>query len=211
MSSEYKGVTDSSGHRISGLWERNGLCYMQLRVRQADGRMLPRRIPLESTNPDDCIAEMDLKRKIRNDGDAAAEPLVIPSFGVCCDRYLDLHESMKHPIKRQSTLIRERYSFTRWRAHFGRIRINAITHPMIHAFMQKRLRSGSNPRTVNIDLIHLRQVCKFAQELGYVKELPTVGIKPLRYKPRVRPLLREDQFAALCQSLFSARAGSTFD
>ena len=35
-----------------------------------------------------------------------------------------LHESMKHPIKRQSTLTRERYSFNRWRAHFGRILIN---------------------------------------------------------------------------------------
>ena len=46
MSSEYKGVTDNSGQRIPGLWERNGLCYMQLRVKQPDGRMLPRRILL---------------------------------------------------------------------------------------------------------------------------------------------------------------------
>lgn len=59
------------------------------------------------------------------------------------DRYLALHESMKHLIKRQSTLTRERYSFNRWRAHFGRILINAITHPMIHVLIQKRLRSGS--------------------------------------------------------------------
>lgn len=199
MSSEYKGVTDSSGQRIPGLWERNGLCYMQLRVKQPDGRMLPRRILLESTTPEACILEMDRKRQIRNEGDAAAEPLVIPSFGTCCDRYLDLHENMKHAIKRKSTIKRERYSLNRWRAHFGHIRANAITQPMIYAFMQKRLRGGSNPRTVNIDLIHLRQVCKFAQELGYLKDLPTVGVKPLRYKAPVRPLLKDDQFTILCQ------------
>ena len=198
MSSEYKGVTDNSGQRIPGLWERNGLCYMQLRVKQPDGRMLPRRILLESTTPEACIAEMERKRHIRDDGEAATEPLAIPSFGTCCDRYLDLHENMKQAIKRKSTIKRERYSFNRWRAHFGHLRVNAITHPMIYAFMQKRLRSGSNPRTVNIDLIHLRQVCKFAQELGYLKDLPTVGVKPLRYKAPVRPLLKDEQFAVLC-------------
>lgn len=199
MSSEYKGVTDKLGRRIPGLWERNGLCYMQLRVKQPDGRMLPRRILLESTTTEACLVEMERKRQIRDGGSAAAEPLSIPSFGTCCDQYLDLHESMKHAVKRKSTIVRERLCLAKWRTHFGHIRLNAIVAPMIHAFRQKRLRSGRSPRTANIDVIILRQVLKHAQELGYLKELPTDSVKPLRYKAPVRPLLKDDQFALLCQ------------
>ncbi len=198
MSNEYKGVTDDCGRRIPGLWERNGVCYMQLRVRQPDGRMLPRRIVLESTTPAACIAEMERKRQIRNDGAEAGEPLSIPSFGTCCDRYLDLHEHMPQAIKRQSTIKRERISLNCWRRHFGHVRLNAISPPMIYTFMQNRLRRGRSPRTVNIDVINLRQVFKFARELGYLKELPTDGVKPLRYKAPVRPLLKDEQFNLLC-------------
>ena len=199
MSSEYKGVTDNFGRRIPGLWERNGLCYMQLRVKQPDGQMKPRRILLESTTTAACLVEMERKRQIRDSGSAAAEPLSIPSFGTCCDQYLELHESMKHAVKRKSTIVRERLCLAKWRTHFGHIRLNAIVAPMIHAFRQKRLRSGRSPRTVNIDVITLRQVLKYAQELGYLKDLPTTGIKPLRHKPPVRPLLKDDQFTILCQ------------
>lgn len=199
MSSEYKGVTDSHGQRIPGLWARNGVCYMQLRVRQPDGRMLPRRIVLESTTPEACIAEMERKRQIRDDGKSAAEPLVIPSFGTCCDQYLELHENMPQALKRKSTIKRERCSLNRWRRHFGHVRLNAISPPMIYTFMQNRLRRGKSPRTANIDVINLRQVFKFAKELGYLKELPTDGVKPLRYKAPIRPLLKDEQFAVLCQ------------
>ena len=203
MHSEYKGVTDGSGQRVVGLWERNGVCYMQLRVKQADGRMAPRRIPLESMNVDDCIAEMARKRRIRDQGDAATEPLVTPSFAQCCEEYLTLHESAKHGVKRKSTLLRQRYSLAKWRTHFGRLRVTEITRPMINAFMQKRLRGGRNPRTVNLDLINVRLALKFARDCGYFgdrERLPTEGIKPLRWHAPVRPLLKDEQFAALCKA-----------
>lgn len=203
MNSEYKGVTDNVGRRVSGLWERNGVCYMQLRVKQSDGRMAPRRIPLESTNVADCITEMARKRQIRNQGEDATEPLVTPSFAQCCDQYFTLHESAKHGLKRKSSIVREQSSLGKWRVHFGRARVTEITRPMINAFMQKRLRGGRNPRTVNIDLINLRQVLKFAQDCGYFgdqERLPTEGIKPLRWQAPVRPLLKDDQFAEFCKA-----------
>ncbi len=213
MYDDYKGVVDEFGQRVPGLSERNGLCYMMLRVERPDGRMTPRRIPLESTTVPDCIAEMARKRRIRDQGDKAWEPLIIPFFSVCCDRYLEFHGSLEHRLKCKATLDREGQSLRRWTRHLGRVRVNAITRLMINSHMQKRLRGGRNPRTVNIDLIHLRQVLKFARDNGYINDrLPTEGIKPLRWKPKVRPLLQDEQFALLCQAADAStnRSGPIF-
>jgi len=202
MGTSFEKVHDYMGRRVRGLWQRNGKFYQQLLVEQPDGKVAPRRILLNSTTLDNCRIEMAQKRGIRDQGETAAAPLEIPSFAVCCRRYFEFHESLKHGLKRQTTIDRERWSLNRWQVHLGHLRVNQVTRVMINGFMQKRLRGGRNPRTVNIDLINLRQVLKYARDCGFFTDqerLPTEGVKPLRYKAPVRPLLKDDQFALLCQ------------
>ncbi|KAB2913054.1 MAG: site-specific integrase [Dechloromonas sp.] len=207
MGTSFEKVHDYMGRRVRGLWQRNGKFYQQLLVEQPDGQVAPRRILLKSTTLDNCRIEMAQKRGIRDQGEAASEPLEIPSFAVCCRRYFDFHESLKHGLKRQTTIDRERWSLNRWQVHFGHLRVNQVTRVMINGFMQKRLRGGRNPRTVNIDLINLRQVLKYARDCGFFTDqerLPTEGVKPLRYKAPVRPLLKDEQFGLLCEKADSS-------
>ncbi|MBE7157596.1 MAG: hypothetical protein INR62_04030 [Rhodospirillales bacterium] len=46
---------------------------------------------------------------------------------------------------------------------------------MIVSFREKRLAAGKEPRTVNLDLIMLRNVPKRVLDAGYIRKLPTEG------------------------------------
>lgn len=83
------------------------------------------------------------------------------------------------------------------------MRIDRIDAPAIAALRDKRLRAGTHLRTVNLDVIALRNVLKQAVEDGYLRELPKA--KTLKVPPRSkRLLLTPDQFAALLAAVQEA-------
>jgi len=60
----------------------------------------------------------------------------------------------------------EKHSLVHWRAAIGNVRLDKITRPMITNVIKSRLAAGIKPRTVNIDVIVLRNVLKEAKEDG---------------------------------------------
>lgn len=74
--------------------------------------------------------------------------------------------------KKPDTLKLERWALKRWQEHLGDVRIDRIDAAAIVSLRDKRLRGGSHPRTVNLDLIALRNVLKAAVEDDYLREIP---------------------------------------
>ena len=98
--------------------------------------------------------------------------------------------------KKAGTLENERQALNRWKKHLGDARIDRIDASDIAALRDKRLRGGAHPRTVNLDIIALRNVLKAAVEDGYLREMPKA--KTLKApKSDKRPLLTPSQFDVL--------------
>jgi len=143
-------------------------------------------------------AEMaDLKKQKRIEGlpDTGVRPL----FSDYADKYLDFHRTASDSGKKTRTIDREEHSLVHWKAAIGHVRLDKITRPLITAAIKSRLTRGIKPRTVNIDLIVLRNVLNEAKEEGRIVCLPTDGIKPRKVKTPVRPLLTPAQFDDLCK------------
>lgn len=52
---------------------------------------------------------------------------------------------------------------------------------MINAFIAKRQAAGNSGRTVNLDIIVLRNVLRRAVDDGWIKTLPTENLRPLKW------------------------------
>ena len=185
---------DYRNRKVRGLWRRGEKLYMQTRV---SGEKSARRIPLKSTTIEEARAEMaDIKKQKRVEGlpDTGLRPL----FSDYADKYLEFHRTASDSGKKVRTIDREEHSLVHWKAAIGNVRLDKITKPMIAGVIKSRLAAGIKPRTVNIDVIVLRNVLNEAKEEGRIIRLPTEGIKPRRVKAPVRPLLTPAQFGDLC-------------
>ncbi len=194
-------VKDSRNRKVRGLWRRGEKLYMQTRV---SGERSARRIPLKSTTLEAARAEMaDLKKQKRIEGlpDTGLRPL----FSDYANKYLEFHRTASDSGKKARTIDREGHSLVHWIAAIGNIRLDKVTRPMITAVVKKRLEAGMKPRTVNIDVIVLRNVLKDAKDDGLITYLPTEGIRPRKVKTPVRPLLKPAEFEELCKGTRECR------
>lgn len=187
-------VRDSRKRKVRGLWIRNGRYYLQMRV---EGEKSARKIPLQAQNLEAAIKEIREKQAAKDKGELPTAGLK-PKFADYCKSYLDFFETVKNSGKRPRTVERERTSLVRWVAALGHVRVDKITKPMITAFIDRRLKDGLSPRSVNVDVIALRNVLKKAANDGFLNALPTAGLKPLKVRTVKRPLATPTQFEKLC-------------
>ena len=188
-------VKDSRNRKVRGLWRRGEKLYMQTRV---SGERSARRIPLQATSLEAAREEMaDLKKQKRIEGlpDTGLRPL----FADYARKYLAFHQAALDSGKKPRTIEREGHSLVHWKAAIGNVRLDKITKPMITGVIKSRLAAGIKPRTVNIDVVVLRNVLKEAKDDGLLVHLPTDGMRPRKVKVPVRPLLTPVQFTALCK------------
>jgi integrase len=196
-------VKDHRNRKVRGLWRRGKKLYMQTR---AAGERSARRIPLKETGLEEAKAEMaEWKRKKRIEG--LPKTGVRPLFCEYADKYLAFHRA-SDTGKKARTIDREGHSLVHWKAALGQVRLDKITRPMIAAAVKKRLEAGMKPRTVNIDVIVLRNVLKEAKDDGLIVHLPTEGIRPRKVKTPVRSLLTPAQFEKLCEKTSECRKNS---
>jgi len=189
-------VKDSRNRKVRGLWRRGEKLYMQTRV---SGEKSARKIPLKARTLEAAREEMaDLKKQKRTEGlpDTGLRPL----FSDYADRYLKFHRSASDSGKKARTIDRERHSLVHWKKAIGKVRLDKITRPMISSVIKSRLAAGIKPRTVNIDVVVLRNVLTEAKEDGLISRLPTEGIKPRKVKIPVRPLLTPGNFDQLSKA-----------
>lgn len=196
----FEPVFDSRKRKVRGLWKRGARYYAQLRVDLGNGTTAPRRFPLEAQTLDQARAEAEQKRVDRKN-EKLRLPGLRPTFEQLADEYT---QSEIHLRKKPSTQRSERQGIQRWKAHLGGIRVDKIGASFIHSYRDKRLQRKSrkrpfaklSERTVNLDVIALRHVLRFAQERGFVHELPKVRALKQRPAPR-RPLLTKTEFQKL--------------
>ena len=188
-------VKDSRNRKVRGLWRRGEKLYMQTRV---SGERSARRVPLKSTTLEAARAEMaDIKKQKRIEG--LPDTGLRPRFSDYANKYLEFHRTASDSGKKARTTDREGHSLVHWKAAIGNVRLDKITKPMITNVIKSRLAAGIKPRTVNIDVIVLRNVLNEARDDGLVVRLPTDGIKPRKVKTPVRPMLTPAQFGELCK------------
>jgi integrase len=189
-------VKDSRNRKVRGLWRRGEKLYMQTRV---SGEKSARKIPLDSVALEAARAEMaDIRKKNRGEGLPATG--LRPLFADYARKYLEFQKSARDSGKKPRTIAREDHSLVHWIAAVGNVRLDKITKPMITGFVKSRLEKGIKPRTVNIDVIVLRNVLKEARDDGLIVNLPTEGIKPKKVKTPVRSLLSPAAFENLCKA-----------
>ena len=201
--SRFEAVLDSRKRKVRGLWRRGDCYYAQLRVDLGNGRTAPRRLSLEANTLEEAKAALRKKQTQKHEHKLCA-PGYHPKFQECADNYL---ASQTLARKKLSTQRSERQAIARWKNHIGGIRIDKINAPMIHSYREKRLALTSrkapnkciSERTVNLDVIALRHVLRFAVDGGLIEELPKVRALKAR-PPERRPLLTKEQFNRLLVS-----------
>ena len=208
----FQAVVDSRNEKIPGLWRRGERFYVQLRVDLGNGRTAPRRIPLAARTVARAAAELR-KKQVERDKNELLLPGHRPKFEDFASEYL------KSPMflqKKERTQQSEEQAVKRWSAHLGGVRLDKITMPMIHSYREKRLSEKSrkvphatiSARTVNMDVMALRQVLTLAKQRGHIANLvqffhPHRGgeLEALRQRPpQRRPLLSKEQFGALLKA-----------
>jgi integrase len=199
----FEAVLDSRKRKVRGLWRRGDRYYGQLRVDLGNGFTSPRRVALEASTLEEAraalAAEKAKERANRKNGEVRRAGR--PKFEECAENYL---ASQTFTRKKLSTQRSEQQAIARWKNHIGGIRIDKINAPMIHSYREKRLALTSrkapnkciSERTVNLDVIALRQVMRFAIDGGLIQELPKVRALKQR-PPEHRPLLTKEQFSQL--------------
>jgi integrase len=190
-------VKDSRKQKVRGLWRRGDKLYMQTRV---SGECSARRIPLEATTLEAARAEMAKIREKKGEPEGLPKTGLRPTLADYADKYLEFYRTASDSGKKARTIDREEHSLVHWKAAIGHVRLDKITMPMITSVIKSRLALGIKPRTVNIDVIVLRNVLNEAKEDGLIVRLPTEGIKPRKVRIPVRPLLTPANFDELCKA-----------
>jgi integrase len=206
---------DSRNRRVPGLCTRNGRYYAQLWVDLGNGKKSARRLPLIDENKEpirslgeakDALISLREKRK----QNALPQRGRRSTFAAFAAQYLQMASTRQ---KRKRTQEKEAAAIELWNAHFGQVRLDQVSTPMIKDFVEKRLNGcqlrgkwyePAAPRTVTLDLIALRNVLNAAIDSDHMRELPRFPRVKVPPPPR-RPLLTPEEFEKLLQLCFATK------
>jgi integrase len=214
-------VCDGRKRAVRGLWQRNDRFYAQLTVTDpATGRNRVQRIPLldKDQQPPTTVAQAvalmeNLKAKRRESG-LEVQQRHAPRLSDYVKHYLDAI-SAGEGAKKPRVVSGEKAMLGQWMRHLGDLRLDQIRKAHVNDFTTKRLKEGRSPRTINLNVIVLRNVLKRAVDDGHLQELPIAGLKPLKTTTKARQLVTAAEIEAICKAALGARtddaglAGST--
>jgi integrase len=200
---------DGRGREIDGLWVRNGRFYYQISV---PGKGC-RRVPLldETNQPVKSIQQAKdaiegLRRKKR-EGEILPTQRA-PVFDEFAKHYLAWMEELGR--KKPKTLVCERSILNGWIRYFRSTRLNKITLRDVTAYVLARKNAGVGHRAINLDVLVLGNVFRFAKEEGaFTGKLPTEGWKPLPYKAEKQRLLTKEEIDKFCAVAVSKNPDGT--
>lgn len=205
---QFIAARDSRNRRVAGLLVRNGRFYGRLWADRGDGRKTGRRFPLLDEKTGEPIrtltAAKDALDALRENRRKNALPQAghKPGFDAYSAEYLALSSTLQ---KRARTQEKEVAAIALWRAHLANARLDRISTAMVKSYAEMRLKGckldgktfgPASPRTVNLDLIALRNVLKAALDAGHLRELPRFP-KIKTPPPARRPLLSFAEFETL--------------
>ena len=201
-------VLDGRKQPIRGLWQRNGRFYAQITLEnQISGIKKVRRIPLKDkdSKPVDTVpqalAEMKRLQIKRTDNELPVLTRT-PKFADYVEHYLAFISSGQG-TKKSGTIQKERTTLGQWVDHVGNLRLDQIKRVHVNRFIEKRLKQNLSPRTINLDVIALRNVLKRGIEDGHIQRLPTEGMRPLRTSTEKRQLVTTSNLDTFCIAAFA--------
>lgn len=207
-------VLDGRKQPVRGLWRRGERFYAQLKVEDPNtGHRAARRIPLKDKDGNpvstvaQAIAEMN-RLKTKRDENTLPVLRRTPRFDEFADRYLDFIASGQG-AKSIGTIGKERSNLALWKEHLTDLRVDQIKKVHVNAFIEKRLKAGLSPRTVNLDVIMLRNVLKRAVDDGWLMDLPTRGLRPLKVATPRRPFHPVADIERLCAAAHGTTKNAT--
>jgi integrase len=195
----YQKVRDGRKQPIRGLWVRNGRFYARLTVEDAAGIKKVRWIPLEGKKTmAEAVAAL---RKLQTQREENELPGLkqTPKLKDYKTTYFNYFETVKD-AKRPATIQKEKGTMKLWVEHIGETRLNKISRAQLNDFIAKRQGAGISGRTVNLDIIALRNVLKKAMENNLLKSLPMQGMKPVKYIKVKKALAYLTEIEAICNA-----------
>ncbi len=200
----YTKVFDARKRRVRGLWSRNGAYYAQLTiVDPATGKKAVRRARLEDSegNPVQTVAEaikvMNRLKVKRDDNSLTLEPKRTPTFEEYATSYQAYFAQVKD-AKRPATIQNEKTCIRRLNEYLGHVRHRQINKALVSGYIAKRQSKNVSARTVNLELVVLRNVLRKAIDDGFLNELPIAGMKWLKHPPEKRRLVSHAEIEKIC-------------
>src|SRR5437870_6057023 len=139
------------------------------------------------------------KLKVQRDDSALKlSPKRTPGFAEYADRYIAYVEALKD--KSQGTIHRERSCINNLKEHLGELRLRAITNAVVKDYMAKRKGQEMSARSINIEVITLRNILRHAVDEGYLPELQIDGVEWLHYEPKKRRLVSHEEIERICNT-----------
>jgi integrase len=201
---KYQRVFDGRKARIRRLWKRGDTFYAPLLIEDAiTGKKLVRRVRWRTrTILRFSVAEaVKVMRWLQVTRDKETtlklDPKRTPIFSEYADAYLRHFEMLKD-AKRPATLRVEKVCINRWKEYLGETRLRAISKSLVNGFMAQRQSEGVSGRTVNLEIVVLRNVLKKAIDDGLLSSMSIEGIKWLKHTPAKRELLTHEQIESVC-------------
>ena len=186
----YAKVRDQRKQPVRGLWERNGSFYAQMTMpHPATGLPAVRRVRLEDKNgvPVDtvpqAIATMNKMKAQRADETLMVAAKRTPTLSEYGQTYIERLEQLGN--KRPNTVALERTMLNSLTASLGNLRLRELSPLRIHNHMAARIKSGTSPRTVNIEVSTLRNVLRSAIDDHLLNAIPPIKrLRPTTAKRR---------------------------
>jgi len=195
----YLKVLDGRKQPVRGLWKRNGSFYARLYVEDGSGRKKEVRKRLEGVET--VPQAVKALAKLQDQRQSNSLPVLqrTPKFADYVETYF-AHFAKMPDAKRPATITKERGALGLWVAHMGETRLDRITKAQINALRANRQAAGISGRTVNLDVIALRNVLKMAVDDGWLKFLPTENMRPLKWVAKKRGLVTGAEIQSLCEA-----------
>jgi len=195
---KYIKVKDRRGQPVRGLWLRCGTYYARITVEDPDGGKRDRRFSLDASSLSE--AREALARLRAEPPGHNRRKKSVPLFPEFWPTYI---EAVRHQ-KRERTIKSEEVFLRQWEAWLGNVALNRISTAQVIGFRTERLSRGLSGRTVNLAVTVLNNLLNHAQDLELIQSLPTEGMKPIRWKPKKRPLFTVDDINRLCTAAIGA-------
>ena len=200
---EFTKVLNGRKQPIRGLWVRNGRFYAQLTFEDGNtGEKKTRRVALVDKAGSSvqtvaqAVEEMNRLKVRRSENDLPVLTRT-PKFNDYVKAYLEFIKS-GDGTKKPRTIQKEEYALNGWLKHMGGVHLDKIRRVHINAYIAKRLEAGASPRTVNLDVVILRNVLNRAIDDEWINRLPTENLRPLKCSTPKRDLFTSEDLERLC-------------
>ena len=160
-------------------------------VTDATGRHTQRRVPLKAKTLIQAQAELE---KLRQSRTLPPQRQTSPIWS----NYWHSYISKIHQLKRPRTVDSEKLHCEHWAEAIGKLNIHLIRKSHLLQYRSAKLKAGWAGLTVNLAVTVLSNVLNHAQDNGLIDTLPTTGLKPIRWKPKKRPLFALEQIESIC-------------